>query len=299
MPTTQLVQSDWCCFNCFLLHRKLLHEKYTQWGRLWDHPHEQDSTCELPLSKLISFSPTCSLLLPWQASPTGNIGSDAANPVVSTPHRLRSSEISKTLSVSLVVMPPRHHQPALPSLISELRQKRYWLWQRKLAQLLYLGVSPFCTRSRGLVLNLKVPPTEWNSLAVDMLEAPFVRIFFFDLRSRWFFCAGLFLSKAFSNKNLCPPFPNRPARLSPFLRCSSHTRVPLCACLLICAWKRVIELININKCKQNRHDVLCNMTPVARLFNRGRRSNDFSEKNFRLGETKFKSRLYMYRGVDS
>jgi len=37
------------------------------------------------------------------------IGSDAANHVVSTPHRLRSSEIPKPLSVSLVVMPPRHH----------------------------------------------------------------------------------------------------------------------------------------------------------------------------------------------
>jgi len=73
----------------------------------------------------ISFSPTCWLLLPWQASTTGNIGYNAANPVVSTPHRLRSSEIPKPLSVSLVVMSPRHHQPALPPLIGELRQKRY------------------------------------------------------------------------------------------------------------------------------------------------------------------------------
>jgi hypothetical protein len=40
----------------------------------------------------------------------------------------------KPLSVSLVVMPPRHHQPALPSLIGELRQILYQFWQRKLAQ---------------------------------------------------------------------------------------------------------------------------------------------------------------------
>jgi len=47
---------------------------------------------------------TSGLLLPWQDSPTGNVGSEAANPVVSTPrHTLRSSEISKPLSVSLVV----------------------------------------------------------------------------------------------------------------------------------------------------------------------------------------------------
>jgi len=94
----------------------------TGWGGLRNHPHEQDLTCELPLSRLISFSPTCSLLLPWQASPTGNIGSDAANPMVSIPHRLRSCEIPKPLSVRLVVIPPRHHQPALPSLIGELLQ---------------------------------------------------------------------------------------------------------------------------------------------------------------------------------
>jgi len=30
---------------------------------------------------------------------------------------------------------------------------RYSFGQRKLAQLLYLGISPFCARSRGLVLN--------------------------------------------------------------------------------------------------------------------------------------------------
>jgi len=77
-----------------------------------------------PVRRLVSFSPTCSLLLPWQASPTGNVGSKAANPVVSTPHRPRTSEIPKPLSVSLVATPPRYHLPALPAEIGELRQ--YW-----------------------------------------------------------------------------------------------------------------------------------------------------------------------------
>jgi len=74
------------------------------------------------MSRLISFSPTCSLLLLFQASPTGNEGSEAANPVVSRPGRLRTSEIPKPLSVSLVMTPPGHHLLALPSEISELRQ---------------------------------------------------------------------------------------------------------------------------------------------------------------------------------
>jgi len=39
--------------------------------------------CSLPVSRLIPFFPTCSLLLPWQARKTGNVGSEAANPVVS------------------------------------------------------------------------------------------------------------------------------------------------------------------------------------------------------------------------
>jgi len=99
------------------------------------------------------------MLLPWQASPTGNAGSEAANPVVSTPHR-RTSEIPTPLSVSLVVTPPRHHLRTLPSESGGLWQNRYKLLQRKLAELLYLGISPFCTRSRGLVLNLKIPPTD-------------------------------------------------------------------------------------------------------------------------------------------
>jgi len=41
----------------------------TRWGRLWDHPHEQDFACSPPVSRLIIFPPTRWLLLPWQASP--------------------------------------------------------------------------------------------------------------------------------------------------------------------------------------------------------------------------------------
>jgi len=78
--------------------------------------------CSPPVNRLISFSPTCSLLLPWQASPTGNVGSEAAKPVVSRPGRLSTSKILKALSLRFVMTPPRHHLPALPSEISELRQ---------------------------------------------------------------------------------------------------------------------------------------------------------------------------------
>jgi len=128
----------------------------TRWGWLRDHPHEQ----HLPAHHLWSFCPTCSLIHQWQASPTCSVGSEAANPVVSKPGRLRTSEIPMPLSVSLVMMPPRHHLPALPFEIGELRPNWYYFCHRELAHLLYLGITPFCTWSRGLVLNLKVPPTE-------------------------------------------------------------------------------------------------------------------------------------------
>jgi len=62
------------------------------------------------------------LLLPWQASPTSNVGSKVANPFVSKPGRLSTCEHPKPLSVSLVMTLPRHHLPALPSEIGELRQ---------------------------------------------------------------------------------------------------------------------------------------------------------------------------------
>jgi len=130
------------------------------------------------MSRLISFAPTCSLLLTWQASPTCNIESSADNPMVSTPYRLHSSEIPKPLSVDFVVIPPPKQQPALSSLIGGLPQKQYYFWQRKLAQLVYIGVSPFCTRSGGLVLNLKAPSIEYmRSLASSSKAGSFIAPF--------------------------------------------------------------------------------------------------------------------------
>ena len=61
--------------------------------------------------------------------PDRQVGSKAANPAVSKPGRLCTSEIPKPLSVSLVMAqvmtPPRHHLSALPSEIGELRRNWY------------------------------------------------------------------------------------------------------------------------------------------------------------------------------
>jgi len=54
------------------------------------------------------ISPTSWLLLPWQASPHGKVRGDAANPVISRPGRLRTSEIPIPLLVSSAVT---HHRP--------------------------------------------------------------------------------------------------------------------------------------------------------------------------------------------
>ena len=86
----------------------------TRWGRLCDHTHEQHFVLSPSVSRLITFSPTSWLLLPWQASPPGKVRSDAAHPVISTPHRLRTSEILIPNSVSSAVTHRCHHRPALP-----------------------------------------------------------------------------------------------------------------------------------------------------------------------------------------
>jgi len=57
----------------------------------------------------------------------------------------------------------------------------YYFWQRRLAQLLYLSISQFCTWSRGLVLNPKIPPSgllrdRYDDL-IAILEAYNVRRF--------------------------------------------------------------------------------------------------------------------------
>jgi len=56
-----------------------------------------------PAKRLIAFSSTCSLLLQWQASLTGNVVNEAANRVVSNLHRLCTFKILKPLLVSLMV----------------------------------------------------------------------------------------------------------------------------------------------------------------------------------------------------
>jgi len=61
---------------------------------------------------LFTFPPTCWLLLPWQESPHGKAASEAVNPVISTPHRLRTSEIPMPKLVSSAVT--HHCQHALP-----------------------------------------------------------------------------------------------------------------------------------------------------------------------------------------
>jgi len=81
------------------------------------------------MRRRISFSPTCSLLLPWQASSTGKVRSKAANPAVSRLGRLHTSQIPKALSVNSTVTPPRQHLPAsrlrFENGDSELQQNRY------------------------------------------------------------------------------------------------------------------------------------------------------------------------------
>ena len=90
-------------FLSFFLH-------FTWWGRLRDHPHKHN----FAFSPLSTFPPMSWLLLPWQASPHGKVRGNAANPVISRPGRLRTSEIPMTLLVSSAVTHHCHHWPALP-----------------------------------------------------------------------------------------------------------------------------------------------------------------------------------------
>jgi len=89
-------------------------KQHTRWERLWNQNHEQHFAFSPRVSRLITFPPTSWLLLPWQASLPGTVSSDAAHPVISTPHRLRTSEIPLPKSVSSAVTHRCHHRPALP-----------------------------------------------------------------------------------------------------------------------------------------------------------------------------------------
>jgi len=71
--------------------------------------------CSPPVSRHITFHPGTSwLLLPWQASPPGKVRGDAANPMISRPGRLHTSEISILLLVSSAVAHHCHHRPLWP-----------------------------------------------------------------------------------------------------------------------------------------------------------------------------------------
>jgi len=84
---------------------------------------EQQTNNQKP-SRLITFPPTSWMLFPWQSSSPGKVTSDAAHPIISTPHRLRTSEIPMPKYVSSVVTHRCHHGPAL-SKIGTLSQNRY------------------------------------------------------------------------------------------------------------------------------------------------------------------------------
>jgi len=64
----------------------------------------------------------------------------------------------------------------------------------------------------------------------------------------------------FSNQPYFGPFqPGSCARFSQFLLCANHTCVLVWVCLYIRVQKCVIKVININKHKQNRDDITCNV----------------------------------------
>jgi len=144
---------------------------FTRWGQLWDHTHEQQFACSPPVSTLLTFPFTSWLHIQWQASPPEKIRSDAAHPVISTPHRLRTSQIPIPKSVSVVVTHHCHHRPALPF--------RDWHPFTKPVLILPEAISStFVPRCYAvlypvLYLNLKVSPTEciWGAKP-KLIEKP-------------------------------------------------------------------------------------------------------------------------------
>jgi len=109
------------------------------------------------VSRLITFSPTSWLILPWQASPPGQDRGDAANPVISRPGRHLWDPDSAVGELGGDALTPS----AFPFRDWHPFTKPVLILTEELAQLLYLGVSPFCTRSPGLVLK---QTSKWQSL---------------------------------------------------------------------------------------------------------------------------------------
>ena len=94
----------------------------------------------------VTFPPTSWLLLPWQASPPVKVRGDAANPLISRPGRLRTSEIPIPLLVSSAVTHHCHHRPALLF--------RDWHPFTKPVMILTKEISStFVLRSQGLILK--------------------------------------------------------------------------------------------------------------------------------------------------
>ena len=96
------------------------------------------------------------MLLWCKARLLGRVTIEAANRIGSLLGRLHGSQIQKVL---LTALPVTHLYHQLPALLCEFWQLcvnlQNQFWQRRIAQLLYFGISQFCTQSRGLELNLE------------------------------------------------------------------------------------------------------------------------------------------------
>jgi len=135
---------------------------FTRWGRLWDHPHEQHFACSPPVSRLITFPPTSWWFLPWR-----QVRPEKSEATRAIPWYQDRAGYAPLRSRFCCWWARWWRFIAIISLhclfeIGTLSQNRYWFWQRKLAQRLYLDVSPFCTRSRGLVLKPQSLPYRVN-----------------------------------------------------------------------------------------------------------------------------------------
>jgi len=136
----------------------------TRWGRLWDHPHEQESALWAATEQAHFVFPHVLAACSVAGQPNRQYWkrrgqSCGINPAQATQVWDTEATVGQ---LDCVASSPSSACIAFlnlkPSLIRQ--QKRYSFWNRKLAQLLSLGVSLFCTQSRCLVLNLKVPLTK-------------------------------------------------------------------------------------------------------------------------------------------
>ena len=150
--------NSWFCFpQVWQTHHHVLFQS-TRWDQLWDHPNEQHFACSPLWAGSLHFPPLAGCFfhggqgrpgkseamraIPWYQDRTGY------TPMRS---RFRCWWARRWRIVAIVNL----------HCLSEhgnLSRNRYWFLQTKLVQLLYPCVSPFCTRSRGLVLRQQGPP---------------------------------------------------------------------------------------------------------------------------------------------